>query len=204
MATASPANPQDTALAQLSAKPAARAAAPSVQVSAPSRREFLYYIWGASIALLLGESTFGLLWFIFPRFKEGEFGGIFTVDPAELPAANTRPTSIAAGRFHISQTSEGLRILYGVCTHLGCLPKWVDTNNRFECPCHGSKFQLSGDWIEGPAPRHLDRFPVAITYEDGEVVETPADGSAIVLDTNRVIVDVRVNTGKRILGQSHG
>jgi len=175
-------------------------AAPSVQVSAPSRREFLYYIWGASIALLLGEASAGLIWFAFPRFKEGEFGGTFTFNPEELPAAGSGPASVPAGRFHISNTNEGLRALYGVCTHLGCLPKWVPTNDRFECPCHGSKFQLSGAYIEGPAPRALDRFITTVVYADGTTAETPADGGPIPLDANRQITEIRINTGARILG----
>ena len=58
MATAQ-AQPQDQAMAAASARTAsAERTRTQVQVSAPSRREFLYYIWGASIALLLG----GLAW----------------------------------------------------------------------------------------------------------------------------------------------
>lgn len=177
--------------------------APSVQVAAPSRREFLFYIWGASIALLLGEATAGIIWFAFPRFKEGEFGGTFTFNPDDLPAMGSAPESVPAGRFHVTYTEEGLRALYGVCTHLGCLPKWVPTNTRFECPCHGSKFELGGQYIEGPAPRALDRFITTIVYADGGTVETPADGGPILLDPNRQIAEILVNTGVRILGPSN-
>ncbi len=175
-------------------------AAPSVQVAAPSRREFLYYIWGASIALLLGQATAATLWFAFPRFREGEFGGTFTFNPADLPAVGTVPESVPAGRFHVSNTDEGLLALYGVCTHLGCLPRWVPTNERFECPCHGSKFELSGAYIEGPAPRALDRFVATVVYADGTTAETPADGGPIPLDDSKQIAEIRVNTGSRILG----
>ena len=184
--------------------PVARAAArPSVQVATPSRREFLYYIWGASMALLLGQTSAGLIWFAFPRFKEGEFGGTFAFNPEELPSVGAAPTSVPAGRFHVTLTTEGLRALYGVCTHLGCLPKWVPTNGRFECPCHGSKFQLSGNWIEGPAPRNLDLFIAKVTYADGTTVETPADGGAIPLDLNRQITSIQIDTGARIIGELH-
>ena len=182
----------------------ARAAAPAgVQVAAPSRREFLYYIWGASMALLLGQSSAGLIWFAFPRFKEGEFGGTFAFNPEELPAAGAAPTSVPAGRFHVTHTSEGLSALYGVCTHLGCLPKWVPTNNRFECPCHGSKFQLSGQYIEGPAPRSLDRFIATVVYADGTTLVTPTDGGAIPIDTSRQITSIQIDTGARILGRAN-
>lgn len=178
--------------------------APQVTVDAPSRREFLNYIWGASIALLLGELTAGLLWFAFPRFKEGEFGGTFPFDPANLPEVGSPPQWNASGRFHISNTENGLLALYGVCTHLGCLPKWVASNVRFECPCHGSKFQGNGSWIEGPAPRGLDRFPVTLTYTDGSSIDSPEDGGPIVIDPSRTIASIAVNTGSKVLGPPQG
>jgi len=169
-----------------------------VEVRAPSRREFLYYIWGASIVLFMGEATAGLIWFMLPRFKEGEFGGIFNFDPVELPDAGAGPRSFPAGRFHVSHTvDDGLVVLYGVCTHLGCLPKWVPLNNRFECPCHGSKFQLDGKYIEGPAPRSLDRFRTTLTFADGTAATTNDSGDPIPLES-QPIVDIRIDTSDRI------
>lgn len=200
MATATPTTSNRTSIAQ----PTQDSSAPQVMVDAPSRREFMYYIWGASIALLLGQASAGLIWFAFPRFKEGEFGGAFPYDPENLPAAGTPPEWVASGRFHMSHTEKGLLALYGVCTHLGCLPKWVPGNTRFECPCHGSKFEIGGSWIEGPAPRGLDRFPVVVTYTDGSSVTTSTeDGGPIVLDADKTIESVSVNTGAKISGPSH-
>jgi cytochrome b6-f complex iron-sulfur subunit len=180
------------------AKAAQPAPGESVGVSAPSRREFLYYIWGASIALLLGEVTAGVLWFALPRFKEGEFGGIFRLDPADLPEAGVAPLSFPAGRFHVIHTADdALVVLYGVCTHLGCLPKWVPINYRFECPCHGSKYQLDGTYIEGPAPRSLDRFKTTVTFADGSTATTDAEGLPIPLE-GRTMSDIAIDTGARI------
>lgn len=173
-------------------------AQPRAEVAAPSRREFLYYIWGASIVLLLGEATAGIIWFSLPRFKEGTFGGVFNITPDKVPAADVAPANIPEGRFWISNVDgEGLVVLYGVCTHLGCLPKWVDNNNRFECPCHGSKYQKDGHYIEGPAPRSLDRFPITITFTDGTLAEQNADGDPIPLN-GRTIANVQINTGRRV------
>jgi len=181
------------------AKAAQPAKGESVDVNAPSRREFLYYIWGASIALLLGELSAGVLWFALPRFKEGEFGGIFRLPPADLPEAGIAPLSFPAGRFHVVVTAnDGLVVLFGVCTHLGCLPKWVPLNHRFECPCHGSKYQLDGTYIEGPAPRSLDRFKTTVTFEDGTTEITAADGLPIPLEGHGNIVSIAIDTGARI------
>jgi cytochrome b6-f complex iron-sulfur subunit len=65
------------------------AAAPSPSVSPMTRREFLYYIWGASMALLLAEAGGAAIWLALPRFKAGEFGGAFTLDVSQIPAPDS-------------------------------------------------------------------------------------------------------------------
>lgn len=42
------------------------------------------------------------------------------------------------------------------CPHLGCGYRWIAERDRFECPCHGSIFDLDGKVLAGPAPRRLD------------------------------------------------
>jgi cytochrome b6-f complex iron-sulfur subunit len=169
-----------------------------VTVSPPSRREFLYYIWGASVVLVLGQVGAGVLWFAYPRFAEGTFGGVFGFSPENVPLPGGTPVSVPSGRFHVANLeTEELVVLYGVCTHLGCLPPWVPANSRFECPCHGSKFERSGKYIEGPAPRSLDRFSTTITFEDGTVITTNAEGDPIPLQGRR-IASIAINTGDRI------
>lgn len=181
-----------------SAKAAKPAAGADVSIAAPSRREFLYYIWGASMLMLGGELTAGILWFAFPRFKEGEFGGTFSVDPTELPTQGAAPISKPEGRFWLSFPQEGFVALYAVCTHLGCLPGWNDQNFRFECPCHGSKYELDGKYIEGPAPRSLDRFRATLVFSDGTTAESNEVGDPIPV-AGRTISAIRIDTGSRIL-----
>lgn len=170
----------------------------AVEVAGPSRREFLYYVWGASMVMLLGQATAGLVWFALPRFKEGEFGGVFNFDADDVPVLNAAPNEVPEGRMWLSNSDNGFLALYAVCTHLGCLPDWKPTNNRFECPCHGSKFELDGAYIGGPAPRDLDRFPVTLTFADGTSASS-SNGQPIPLE-GREIVSVSVDTGSRILG----
>jgi len=188
-----------------------------------SRREFLYYIWGASIALLSLQGAGLLLWFLIPRFREGEFGGTFTIDIAELPGVNDAPINFADGRFWLvnldsAQPNErmyqapdeqnpiqGVAAIYKVCTHLGCIYSWTPTNNRFECPCHGSKYRLDGRRVESPAPRTLDRF----------LMQAIADDESTVLAESELVDDffapmplpsgtafLRVDTGSRKQGPS--
>lgn len=186
---------------------AAAAKGQSVEVSPVSRREFLYYIWGASIALLLGEVGAAIIWFALPRFREGEFGGTIAVPLEDIPAAGAAPVNNPTGRFHVSHTADGgFVVLYGVCTHLGCLPKWEPVNTRFACPCHGSQYMLDGRWITGPAPRGLDRFPVSILLADGTTRANGGDGMPIDISDITIddIVSISVNTGSRVMGPAHG
>ena len=55
------------------------------------------------------------------------------------------------------------------CTHLGCTPNWLEREEKFKCPCHGSGFKITGVNFEGPAPRPLERWAISIG-DDGQLV----------------------------------
>lgn len=48
-------------------------------------------------------------------------------------------------------------IVVGICTHLGCVPG--PKEEGWVCPCHGSRYDLSGRILRGPAPRNLEVPP---------------------------------------------
>ena len=65
---------------------------------------------------------------------------------------------------------EGIAVITGVCSHLGCSPKYYpeagstdfdpDWQGGFFCPCHGSKFDLLGRVYAGvPAPTNMEVPP---------------------------------------------
>jgi nitrite reductase/ring-hydroxylating ferredoxin subunit len=43
------------------------------------------------------------------------------------------------------------------CTHMGCLVSFNGAEKAWECPCHGSRFDLDGAVLQGPATRPLRR-----------------------------------------------
>jgi Rieske Fe-S protein len=47
--------------------------------------------------------------------------------------------------------SGRLHIVSAVCTHLGCINHWNEVEQSWDCPCHGSRFSIDGEVLEGPA-----------------------------------------------------
>ncbi|HUB33595.1 MAG TPA: Rieske 2Fe-2S domain-containing protein, partial [Bryobacteraceae bacterium] len=71
-------------------------------------------------------------------------------------------------RIWVVRNTEGIFVIYAVCTHLGCTPDWKPEENKFKCPCHGSGYDSEGINFEGPAPRPMDRAQVDLS-PDGQI-----------------------------------
>jgi len=156
---------------------------------AVSRRQFLNRAWTASFSAFLGFFGMATLSFLWPKLTGG-FGTQITVgDYEELlkmvgPDNDYKPLFIAEGRFWLTYydgdpgdipvylavgaSEHQMQALYRKCVHLGCSVPHCGTSMLFECPCHGSKYRLNGEYYGGPAPRGLDRFPLSV--EGGKVV----------------------------------
>jgi cytochrome b6-f complex iron-sulfur subunit len=66
---------------------------------------------------------------------------------------------------------EGFFALSAVCTHLGCLTAWKPDLGIIACPCHGSKFKMEGQKIEGPAPKPLPWYRMWVSDEGDLLVD---------------------------------
>lgn len=138
-------------------------------------------IWGAvmtpfaaawaSITAVTGIATLGTARFMFPNVLV-EPPSKFKVGPASDYPLNTVSNKwkdqFGIWVVHTDQY-EGKNLIYAlssVCTHLGCTPNWLDGEQKFKCPCHGSGFYITGVNFEGPAPRPLERVGLRIA-EDG-------------------------------------
>jgi len=58
---------------------------------------------------------------------------------------------------------EGNRVaaISTTCTHLGCIV--APSATGFQCPCHGSRFDVDGNVTGGPAPKALSWYAVTLT-----------------------------------------
>ncbi|MEK6237376.1 MAG: Rieske 2Fe-2S domain-containing protein, partial [Planctomycetales bacterium] len=125
-----------------------------------------------SLAATSGLWTLGMARFMFPnvirqpptKFKVG-------VPTDFAPDSVETKYKAQFGIWVVNAEYEGQRQIYAlstVCTHLGCTPNWLEGEQKFKCPCHGSGFYKSGVNFEGPAPRPLERYAVSIA-DDGQL-----------------------------------
>lgn len=172
-------------------------------VGAVTRRQFLNRAYLGAFAV--GMVNFGLasLDFLWPRLRGG-LGGKITVNVPgvgdgadaikQFLTSGREPAFNSDGRFFVmtfegdpkkaenvpgyrqaNTLATGLVALFRKCPHLGCSVPWCAPSKWFECPCHGSKYSINGEYRDGPAPRGLDRFRVDIV------------GGKVVVDTRQRI-----------------
>jgi cytochrome b6-f complex iron-sulfur subunit len=143
------------------------------------RRGFLQIALGSAMSVGFtalsvtgGLFTLGLARFMFPnvlaeppsRFKVGFKEG--------FPTGKVETKYVAQyGVWVVNSEVLGQQQIYAlktVCTHLGCTPNWLEAEQKFKCPCHGSGFYKDGVNFEGPAPRPLERYAIRIA-DDGQL-----------------------------------
>ena len=71
-------------------------------------------------------------------------------------------------RLALFRDDSGFYALSLVCTHLGCTV--TVAGDVLSCPCHGSRFDLLGKVLKGPADRALERLVVEKRGDRVEVV----------------------------------
>ncbi len=73
---------------------------------------------------------------------------------------------------YVIGAAGGVYALSAVCTHLGCITRFRSDERVIACPCHGSRFDLEGNVVHGPAPQPLPWLDVAQDAVGNLVVDT--------------------------------
>jgi cytochrome b6-f complex iron-sulfur subunit len=166
------------------AKPAYAQPKPAASADATTRRSFFSsaaaVMFGSSLAIGFSSLAIthlmwllGLARFMFPniliepptRFKVGF--------PDSLSPGQVETKYIPQfGVWIVRYEFDGQPMIFAiksVCTHLGCTPNWLEAEQKFKCPCHGSGFYKDGINFEGPAPRPLERYSISLA-DDGQLL----------------------------------
>ena len=147
---------------------------------APTRRDLAGFLGWAGVLGSIGVGSLAFVRMMYPRvlFEPGSRHPLGSPESYGLESVSEK--WIKAHRLWLVRFRDRFVALSAVCTHLGCTPRYLATEDKFRCPCHGSGFRgVSAGWAgvgqsyEGPAPRPLERF------------ELELDGGEIVVDTSK-------------------
>jgi cytochrome b6-f complex iron-sulfur subunit len=134
-----------------------------------SRRDFFTRLGWGGFGIFAGLSFIGFIRSAFPRVHFQPPSTFKAGLPADYAIGEVSEKYKQEYRVWIVREEEGIYAIFAKCTHLGCTPRWLATEDKFKCPCHGSGFYKDGLNFEGPAPRPLDRFEISLA-EDGQLV----------------------------------
>jgi Rieske Fe-S protein len=102
------------------------------------------------IAKLGAKTTAGL---VGDRLKPAEVGST-----DDVPAGEARVVRDGLGKSGVFRDDDGTVHAVSLrCTHLGCLVHWNDAERSWDCPCHGSRFDVDGAVLAGPAVSPLEK-----------------------------------------------
>ena len=152
------------------AKPAA-AGKKGKGATSEDRRGFLW-VGFAALATVGGVSSLATLKFLFPNVRREPPSKFKVGFPDAYPSGQVQTKFKAKYGVWIANAEyngqQQIYALKSVCTHLGCTPSWLDAEQKYKCPCHGSGFYKDGVNFEGPAPRPLERCAIRIA-DDGQI-----------------------------------
>jgi cytochrome b6-f complex iron-sulfur subunit len=136
------------------------------------RRWFGFWLGFVSLGTTLGLWLLATVRFMFPnvvrelptRVKVG-YPADYAPGHVETRFKNRYGLWVVRGQYHGQPQIYALK---AVCTHMGCTPNWLEAEQKFKCPCHGSGFAQDGENLEGPAPRPLERYAIRLA-DDGQI-----------------------------------
>jgi cytochrome b6-f complex iron-sulfur subunit len=123
------------------------------------RRKFLAWLSGVGLLGSTVAALFSTYLFMKPRATYGQPNRFRIGRPEDFPSG----ARVAIDTKRVCIVRDGVKIaaISTTCTHLGCIVAPSETG--FQCPCHGSQFDVDGNVTGGPAPKPLAWFQVSLT-----------------------------------------
>lgn len=127
--------------------------------SAMTRRRFLFAGGATTVATAVIGFLGATARYLFPNVLYEPASRFPIGRPEDFP--RDAPTFLADRSLYIFSTPAGFYAISAICSHLGCTAAF--RGDGFACPCHGSRFDTNGEVRNGPAPRPLTWYGLALS-----------------------------------------
>ncbi|MFP4135238.1 MAG: cytochrome b6-f complex iron-sulfur subunit [Halothece sp.] len=150
------------------------------------RRQFMNLLTFGTITGVALGALYPVVRYFIPPSKTGgvtgttakdELGNDITVSEfleEHQPGDRALTQGLKGDPTYVIVTEEEEIASYGlnaVCTHLGCVVPWNESEGKFICPCHGSQYDSTGKVVRGPAPLSLALVNTKVNQE-GKILFT--------------------------------
>ncbi|HEY6871932.1 MAG TPA: ubiquinol-cytochrome c reductase iron-sulfur subunit [Geobacteraceae bacterium] len=131
-----------------------------------SRRKFLSACLGVLGAVTAGVAAYPVFEYLSPRTSDREKGQV-TIPRAQVGVGQAHFFQFHGHPAVVLQRAPGVFVaLSAICTHLGCIIRWLPEKGEFLCPCHAGRYASDGKVLGGPPPKPLQTIPVALSGDN--------------------------------------
>jgi Rieske Fe-S protein len=150
--------------------PADASADASGPAEEPTRREFVDWMLVSALGMSAVAAVVPAAAYLVPP-EGGESQAASVVLP--FAAEDLKPNSGRIFKFGnkpglVVKTAGGeLRAFSAQCTHLSCIVRYAEAEQRILCACHNGWYDLTGRNVAGPPPKPLDAYVVNLRKRPG-------------------------------------
>ena len=137
---------------------------------ATTRRRFLRYLVGFSAVSTIALVFTPVVAFLVPpkTSSTGAGGKTLVGTTADVPIGKGKVVPLGSKPTIVINTEQGVKAYSAICTHLGCIVAFDETNGNIACPCHDGRFNpTTGAVVSGPPPAPLS--PVTVSVEEDQI-----------------------------------
>ena len=136
------------------------------------RRDVLNWLLGSWLAGVFGSILYPVSRYLVPpAVPEAAPQSVVAGKATDIPANTGKIIAFGTTPVIVVRTAAGeLRAFSATCTHLSCTVQYRSDIERIWCACHNGHYDLAGRNVEGPPPRPLDRFEVALKGDEVVIV----------------------------------
>jgi len=135
-----------------------------------SRRDFFVQVGVGACAVAAAGSGIVTLDFLKPKVLFEPSTSFVAGSPLDFTDGMVRFNK--EKKAYVIGAAAGVYALSAVCTHLGCITRFRSDDRVIACPCHGSRFDLEGNVVHGPAGRALPWLDVMQDAAGNLIVDT--------------------------------